>query len=196
MSLRASSTDRPVKRAAEIQGRKIHHDAQYARPLVEFDFTEHRAIVDGVRVYSIPSRSKRSSSRRQWRRTRTLQVEVNLGAQLRAPASAAALPISPILARSCRSGSPSGTRSRPRSRPSTVTSAVLPRARPRLTLTSTEWGSPARVRFRTCSRISSASSSSLGLVAGSSRRVHVGPLGDQLAEPARAAAPAPCRSGR
>ena len=58
--------------------------------------------------------------------------------------------------------------------------AVLALRRPRRPATSTACGISSRVRRRTCSRISSASSTSLGLVAALLGRVEERALGDQL----------------
>ena len=98
-----------------------------------------------------------------------------------------------------RSRSPSGTRSRPRSAPARA-SAPSRGCSISSTTTSTACGSSWKVRLITASRISSASSSSRGLIGGSCRREHERALGHQRREvlDQRADARARCapRSGR
>ena len=111
------------------------------------------------------------------------QVEVDLGVELRSSERRAAVPISPILAPPLPIRIPFWDSVSAQISALTVTRPSSRGALTSSTETSTECGISWRVRFSTCSRISSASSSSLGLVGGVLRRIHVRALGDQLAEP-------------
>src|ERR1700712_4721295 len=82
----------------DLAAGEVLDDAGREPALIEFDFREHASIVERVAVYSMPRRSSRSSSRRQWRRTRTSRSRWALAPSSRSSERRAAIPISPILA--------------------------------------------------------------------------------------------------